>query len=340
MNRTYKTILYILTAACMLASAGCSDFIKDDEGDCAPRNFLKLTYTMNTAFGDAFQREVKMASVYFYQDDQLVQMQEVSAASMTEGNLIPLCDKGLKPGEKYHVVVWAGSETTDKDFDVKLTRTGEKLQEMTCKMRRTSDNIVNYQCQPLFYGAADITLSEEEGRHYSIVDLTKDTNNISIVLQSTEEDTDLTKYTCSITYDNGLLDYQNNKLEDKTITFKPHTLKIAEAGMTIYEEGEEKYQKMNALVASFRLSRLFAGTNPMFHLYTTDDEGQTKESVRLPLIDYILLMRDKYEIQSDQELLDRENNYNMTFFLKGTYLAAQIYINDWRYVVHKDIIMK
>lgn len=339
MNRAYKSILYLMTAALLLIMAACGGLINDDEGDCAPYNYLKITYTMNTVNADALHSQVEKLTIYIYQNDHLLQQQEILTSDMPQGNLIPLCNKDFKPG-KYHIVVKGGSVTTDDDFHTQTTRSEERLHDLTCRMRRAADNTVNYKCQPLFYGSTDIELKDEEGSHVYVVDLTKDTNDIVIILQSTTENADLEKYSCTITYDNGLLDYQNNKIGTEQLTYIPYKSQIAEAGMTIYEDGEAQYQKMGALVSRFRLSRLFAGTNPIFHLYVRNEDGTTTENIRIPLIDYILLTRDKYKASTVQELLDREDHYNMTFFLDGKgYMTSVIYINSWKVVVHNDVVL-
>ena len=60
-----------------------------------------------------------------------------------------------------------------------------------------------------------------------------------------------------------------------------------------------------------------------------------EQVIRLPLIDYALMYkRLRYEDMPNQEFLDREDEYNMTFFLDENYrwMSSYIYINSWRIV--------
>jgi len=58
----------------------------------------------------------------------------------------------------------------------------------------------------------------------------------------------------------------------------------------------------------------------------------------VPLIDYILLVKGKYnEDMSDQEYLDRQDTYDMTFFIvNGRWASAYIYINSWRVTLQSE----
>ena len=67
---------------------------------------------------------------------------------------------------------------------------------------------------------------------------------------------------------------------------------------------------------------------------TSRSNGKTVLSI--PLIYYVLLVKGNYNrSMSDQEYLDRQDEYNMTFFLQddGSWLAASIIINSWRVVL-------
>ena len=73
-------------------------------------------------------------------------------------------------------------------------------------------------------------------------------------------------------------------------------------------------------------------------LTIANSQGDTV--ARIPVIDYALLAKDYYEeeynhIMSDQEFLDREDDYVMTFFLdeNNRWINSQILIHSWRVVV-------
>ena len=59
------------------------------------------------------------------------------------------------------------------------------------------------------------------------------------------------------------------------------------------------------------------------------------------LPDYALLVKGNYNRQmSNQEYLDRQDEYNMTFFLDedGDWLSASIIVNSWRVVLSNETI--
>ena len=58
--------------------------------------------------------------------------------------------------------------------------------------------------------------------------------------------------------------------------------------------------------------------------------------ISVPLIDYALLIKGHYnEGISDQEYLDRQDEYNMVFFLdkNENWVNTYIYINSWKVVL-------
>lgn len=73
-------------------------------------------------------------------------------------------------------------------------------------------------------------------------------------------------------------------------------------------------------------------------LTITGREGATV--ARIPVIDYALLAKDYYEEEykhkmTDQEFLDREDDYVITLFLDehNRWISSQILIHSWRVVL-------
>jgi hypothetical protein len=63
----------------------------------------------------------------------------------------------------------------------------------------------------------------------------------------------------------------------------------------------------------------------------------------IPVKDYVLMVKGYENAQmADQEYLDRQDEYNMTFFLdeRDRWYDAYIYINSWRVVLQKNAIQK
>ena len=55
----------------------------------------------------------------------------------------------------------------------------------------------------------------------------------------------------------------------------------------------------------------------------------------IPLIDYALLVKGSYAAMDDQEYLDRQDKYDLVFFLDqgDRWMNAYIYINSWKLVL-------
>ena len=73
-------------------------------------------------------------------------------------------------------------------------------------------------------------------------------------------------------------------------------------------------------------------------LTITRNEDQ-KVVLRIPLVDCALLYKgQKYAYMSDQEFLDREDQYNFTFFLDeyDNWVNSTIIINDWKCIYQES----
>jgi hypothetical protein len=59
------------------------------------------------------------------------------------------------------------------------------------------------------------------------------------------------------------------------------------------------------------------------------------------LVDYALLVKGNYnKAMSNQEYLDRQDEYSMTFFLdeSGDWISSSIIVNSWRIVLNNVTI--
>ena len=60
--------------------------------------------------------------------------------------------------------------------------------------------------------------------------------------------------------------------------------------------------------------------------------------INIPLIDYALMVKGNYnKSMSDQEYLDRQDSYDLVFFIDENHKwqAASVFINSWRVVLSK-----
>lgn len=171
------------------------------------------------------------------------------------------------------------------------------------------------------------------------VRLTKDTNHIRIVLQELSgDDMNADDYDIQIEAADGFLAYDNTlQPYNPTVTYLPWAQQADR--MELGEEGGNiKYNY--GLVADFTTSRMMASMQNDFMLTITDRKSHEKIIAKVPVIQYALLAKDYYVMaynhrMGDQEFLDREDEYVLTFFLYGNrWMDAYVEINSWRVVLH------
>jgi hypothetical protein len=84
--------------------------------------------------------------------------------------------------------------------------------------------------------------------------------------------------------------------------------------------------------------RLMANARPILVVRNLE----TNEVVlSVPIVDYALLVKGNYNrAMEDQEYLDRQDEYNMTFFLdeSGNWISSSIIVNSWRVVLNNQVI--
>ena len=142
------------------------------------------------------------------------------------------------------------------------------------------------------------------------------------------------KFIFEITDKSGLYDWDNSRLEDDTITFKPWSITTGEADV---ENQTRANSSIAVALAEHTIGRMKAGNSPILTV-TNKETGDL--ILRLPIADYALLTKGNYnKNMSDQEYLDRQDEYTMTFFLnEGEWLSSVIYINSWRVVINEENI--
>ena len=92
----------------------------------------------------------------------------------------------------------------------------------------------------------------------------------------------------------------------------------------------------SAVIAELTVPRLVKGQEPRL---TVTDREKERTVFSIPLIDYALLVKGFYNRNmGDQEYLDRQDVYDMVFFLDegDRWLDTYIYINSWKVVLQNS----
>jgi hypothetical protein len=320
------------TAAVGLVS--CDDTIYDYEGDCD--NYVKFTYTWNLKYADAFSSEVNSVALYVFDSDGLfVKSYETTADALADNDNMLKLD--LDPGD-YKFIAWCGLSGDNGSYTVPdLVAGTSSYTDLTNYVNRTASTdstlASSGELDNLYYGTMDVTIPDDYTNHVFTLDLMKNTNVIKVALQILDGDdtTSTETYTMHVTAENGSMDWDNSLVSDETIVYKPYYSFTGTTEALLNEEEHTEIKVVEFELNTNRLVKGFGDEKPRITIQ--DSDGDTILSV--PLIEYALLVKGKYNSSmSDQEYLDRQDNYDFIFFIQnGSWLATTIYINDWRIVL-------
>ena len=317
------SVLFVMTAC---------DGIYEDEGDCSVHYHVKFRYDMNMKFADAFAHEVNSVTLYVLDEQNNVVWQgsEQGEALAQEGYAMEV---DVAPGS-YSLLAWCGL-AGGISFAVPVS---SRKEDLICSLKREhkldGTAYVKEDLNRLYHGYLEKqTFSSEEGTHTFVVPLVKNTNNIRVVLQHLSgEPVDKDKFTFSITDENGVMNWDNKLLSDEPVTYYAWHTDSGTAG--IDDVDSRTVSSFSAAIAELTTARLVKEKAP--RLKVTNDKGETVFSI--PLIDYALLVKGEYNRRmDDQEYLDRQDEYNMVFFLDegDRWMDAYIYINSWKVVLQE-----
>ena len=154
--------------------------------------------------------------------------------------------------------------------------------------------------------------------------------------QLSGEPVDASLFDFQITDENGWMNWDNTLLPDEQLTYKPWSVSQGTADMEDGTDHSRTVTQVSVALAEFTINRLIVGHKPVLAVFNR----KTREKVlSIPLIDYFLLVKGNYnKSMTDQEFLDRQDEYNLTFFLDADnrWANSVIYINSWRLVIHDD----
>lgn len=349
--RTLRTWV-VASALLLLPFVSCDSLVYDDEGDCTVSYSIRFRYDMNLKWADAFANEVRSVYLYAFDKDGVLVWQNAEriASQMAEDYSMMLD----LPAGGYKLIAWCGldnGEERAESFTVPEMKVGtSQQQELTCWLNRLSDETdgaySDTRLHPLFHGALDVELpSDEDGGEYTYtMSLTKNTNHIRIILvHLSGEETDVNKFTFRIEDENGLMAHDNSLLPDASIIYRPWEMQNSSAALGKRDKtaGRATVMQVNGAIADLTVGRMMADHKDRMILTVSNDRGE--EVARVPVVHYALLSKTYYEEEyrhpmSDQEFLDREDEYVMTFFLDkdDRWLDTSILIHSWRVVLTND----
>jgi len=322
--------------------AGCG-WVHEGITECPAQLRLKFVYDYNMKFADAFPAEVKSVNVWAFdsQTGAPVWSGAASGAELTpEGGYI--METTLDAGT-YDFVAWCGL-TEGSALKLATYQPASKQElEVTLQAAQEETRLVSDTELPgLYHGmvsaytyAPDVTKPDYQT---VTVPLTKDTNAVRVLLQNLDgREINPADFTVEITDANSMLAWDNAVLAGPTVTYTPWEVRYGSVGTgtpnaQTADASRAEISTVATMLNELSLSRLIAGQESWLTV-TRNTDGQ--RIIHIPLIDYLLLIKGHYGSMSDQEYLDRQDDYSILFFIDATnnwYIASGIYINSWAVV--------
>lgn len=352
-----KGLFAIMASLLMLTLTSCEKMF-EYEGDCEPKHKIRFVYDMNLKWADAFSSEVHSVNLYIF-DEKGLFVKEYAARGEEIDASGYLMDIDVPVGKDYTFVAWCGLDNegvSEESFSVTQPSPGvTTLDEFLCSLNASTtppstraeqdgQGIVysNSQLQFLYHGILrnEYITDEHEGLTYiHTIYLTKDTNHIRIMLQELDSDgiDNPDDFKISINSVNGVLNYNNLPIGNTIVQYSPWKQVTDMMGVGSIDPDNNTVTNRPGLVSDLSVSRLMADQQDSFFLKITDVDG--KLIANIPFIQYALMSREYFEEaykhpMSEQEFLDRKDEYEMTFFLEGgKWVYATINILDWRMVI-------
>lgn len=335
-NFVRNILLSAFSLMLLLATSSCEKWVYDNDS-CSSDYRVNFVFERNMRFVDAFSTAVSAVTLYVYDNDgALVDRISVDGDPLKADNFyIPLS----LPDGHYTLLAWCEKGDLDSfTYTAADQRTAGALQNMTCSIdfsrNQRNENEINHDINALFHGMATVDIdSDAAGVHTTTIFLTQNTNNVRILLQQVDGiELNPDDFDIRIIDNNGLMNYDNTLLGEDKITYRPwHT-----ESFIVDEEGSDNVNVPSALLAEFTIGRMTTGHNARLVVTKTS----TNETIiSLPLYTYALMVKGYYNVaMEDQEYLDRQDQYNFTFFLDRdmNWLNASILINSWKIVLNKQ----
>jgi len=308
------------------------------EGDCSAHCQIKFRYDMNMKFADAFPNSVSHVALYVYDvsTGKLVLKQTESGEALSRQGYVMELD-GLKPGT-YDLIAWCGDGLQSGGFHVmdQIEGSSEKT-SLVCEMDREAGGKVTEDPGQLFHGSGRLVFEDTYGTQEETILLTKNTNTVRVVLQHLSGlEVDPSLFAFEITDENGLMAHDNSLMSDEMLTYSPWSVTAGSAGVDADIYGTRAQTSVSVALAEFTVGRLVTANNPVLSIYNVKEGTKV---LSIPLKDYALLVKGNYnKAMSDQEYLDRQDEYNLTFFLDeyGHWASSRIVINSWHLVLQNS----
>ena len=317
-----KTKAFGVLAATILALSMTASCIKDDRSDC----FLsvRFRYAYNVKEADAFPAEVREIELYIFDaEGKFVERFQDRSSGFSEDYRMRI--PSLEAGSYTFVALGRNRPVDDfsKEFEFSgVDSDGAGLSDLLMHLNNKG-GVCDREIAALYDGTCEVSL--KDGAQQVTVEMKKLTNKFRIIIMpydgvglSAEE------FDISIESNATRMDYKGDPYEDYSLKYLPYMQE------TLYSiAGLDGGEVSGAVVADLNTSRLMYTYKPTLVIRRIGDGG---EVLRVNL-SWILSLQGIAEHRSEwsnQEYLDRQDYYSLTFFLDGgLFMKSRIIINGW-----------
>lgn len=305
MNKTATSLLLL----CALCLCGACSWVDDDRSHCLTGCWLKLSYTYNMLDVDAASTQVKDATLFILDESgACIGQEEVDSFTLHRNECV--VQVPTLPQGNYTFLVWAGlADSLYRYTPSRLTLARNEAGEQPGHL------------SSLFHGRLDnVHVSET----YQLLDisLTKNTNVLSCILQCQSADPlDADDFRLELTARNGCMDHWNLPADTAAVCYLP-----------FMQQGAD-LEDIQVVQAGMNTLRLMEDDDTRLRLVYLPS-GETLFDI--PLTQYLLLSRNVDAADMlPQEYLDRQDRYDLIFFLDPTddplkpYMCMQLKVNGW-----------
>lgn len=331
---SFKGTILGAAAIATLSLTSCNNsFIYDDLPECVPEYRVRLSYDRNMTSTEQVHK-VEAAEIYAFDAEGNLAATAVADKQTLIDNDYTLPIK-LNRFKTYDLVVWGGL-TSESPFKLDGTRAVTTKDDLTCRLTTVTDNDGNEtsanELPHLFHGAQPFTFTQEEGTEEQTIKLTKNTNNIKVIIRK-DNGSSISdgEFSVRILDKNAVMAHDNSLKEKNTVIYHPVSTDFGSyettdgngAATGVYTKGSESL---------FHVARLMQEEDPRMQIL---DAKTGEKMVDLPLMEMIEHVRKStYPDMAPQEYLDRQDEYDVdvTFHVDETSLHIDVIVNGWNWV--------
>lgn len=305
-DRVSLTVAFLL-----LMLTGATSCIFEDRDGCVLS--VGFSYAYNVKDADAFSPEVRDIELYVF-DFEGIFKEKYSDRGPAFPESYRMKVTSLPPGTYTFVALGRNGtpESLSGEFRFSVLEPGRSSLGDLTMLLDVENGVSDKRIASLYNGVTRVEL--KDGRQSVDVGVRKLTNDFRIILMPINEEKSLDgdAFDFRIEEKSSWLDYKGDKYEDRPILHLPH-----------FQEST------GAVIADIKTSRLIYEDRPTLVISRS---GTGDELLRLNLAWFLSLhgISEHRGRWSNQEYLDRQDAYTITFFVDGdAFLLSRIVVNGW-----------